>query len=114
MEEVGQRDELMGRLEALRIQLVSSSAAVEPTGPLQNNEVRETLDPSEYNETLALIHRAADAFTAKAASTRELEAKLHELGQSASAAIDRLEQQVQELQHRLVESEERRASAEDG
>ena len=114
MDEAGRREELMSRLEAVRIRLVSSSAEVGATGSPENTEGREMAHASEYNETLALVHRAGDALTEYAERTRELEAKLHELGQSASAAIDRLEQQVQELQHRLVDSEERRASAEEG
>ena len=114
MDEAGHREELMSRLEAVRIRLVSSGAEVEPTGTPENNEDREMLKPFEYDETLALVHRAGDALKASAERTRELEAKLHELGQSASAAIERFEQQVQDLQHRLAASEERRASAEDG
>ena len=104
----------MARLEAVRARLVSSSAEVEPSDTPEKNQDRGVVDRLEYDETLALIHSAADGFRANAERTRELEAKLHELGQSASAAIDRLEQQVQELQHRVVDSEERRASAEEG
>ena len=114
MDQAGHREELMSRLEAVRIRLVSSSAEGEPADTPENKQHQGPVGPSEYDETLALIHTAADAYMANAERTREAEAKLHELGQSASAAIERLEQQVQELQHRLVDSEERRASAEDG
>ena len=104
--EAGNENELRARLDALRRELAGSAS--------REHEGQMEAEHPEWSETLALVHRAGDAFVASAQRTRELEAKLSELSEAASRALERLEAQVQDVQQQLASSETRRMSAEEG
>ena len=75
---------------------------------------RADAERPEWTETLALVHRAGEAHAEAQERARQMEAQLHELGQSASRAIERLQEEVSDLQGQLENSEARRAYAEEG
>jgi len=106
--ETAHPDEAMARLEAI----ASAVASVEQEEVAQENNAPDHIP--DWSETLALVHRAADAFVAVGERTREIEGRLHDVSASASSAIERLEQDIRDLQHRLSQSEGRRAFAEEG
>jgi chromosome segregation ATPase len=60
------------------------------------------------------VHRAGDTYAEAQERARQLEAQLHELGENASRAIERLQEQAADLHQQLEESEGRRAHAEEG
>jgi hypothetical protein len=89
---------------------------VEPRAPVEaGDEGQEhAVERPDWSETLSLVHRAGETLVGSQERTRELESKLRELSEGASRGIDRLQEQVEDLQRQLEQSEARRAHAEDG
>ena len=102
--------EFLARLNSARFTLIGPRAPSETDRVARDPEVKRL----DWNETLALVHRAGETLAESREATRALETQLHELGEGASRAIDRLQEQVADLQRQLEESEARRAHAEEG
>ena len=100
--------EFLARLKSAPFSLIGPRAPGEPNGEGQEHE------STDWNETLALVHRAGDAHAEAQERSRQLETQLRDLGEGASRAIDRLREQVADLQRQLDESEAHRAHAEEG
>ena len=65
-------------------------------------------------QSLAVVRRAGDALVERRPRIVELEAQLRGVTEGASRSIERLQGQIEELQHHLHESEARRDRAEEG
>ena len=99
---------IASRVEA-RLTVVEPQAPVEAGSEGQENAVGRP----DWSETLALVHRASETLVESQERTRELETKLRELSEGASRGIERLQEQVENLERELEQSEARRTHAED-